>query len=333
MSRPFKFCPRCTRPLQASVEGGLARQRCPDKACGFVHWNNPVPVVAAIIEHEGKVLLARNRMWPEKMFGLVTGFLEANEIPQEGVLREVEEEVGLTGRIESFVGHYGFPQMNQLIIAFHVVTEGEVRVGEEIAEVKLLSPDKVRPWPTGTGHAVRDWLAARGYTPEMRLLSPLQALPSFLPMGERFGTAGQPSAGQFTLVAASGYRTVINLAPTTSPGALPDEPALVAGLGLEYVHIPVEFCAPQPRDLQRFFDALDARGNDKVFVHCIANKRVSAFMFLYRVLKMGHPVAEAEMALHRIWTPDAVWQDFIDRALREMGDRPPFPAGPGGPAR
>lgn len=332
MSRPFKFCPRCARPLETSAEGGLQRQRCPDKACGFVHWNNPVPVVAAIIEHEGKVLLARNRMWPEKMFGLVTGFLEANEIPQEGILREVEEEVGLTGRIESFVGHYGFPQMNQLIIAFHVVTEGEVRVGDEIAEVILLSPDKVRPWPTGTGHAVRDWLAARGYTPEMRLLSPLQALPSFLAMGEKFGTAGQPSPEQFQLVAASGYQTVINLARADSPGHLPGEKELVQGLGLKYVHIPVEFSAPQPMDLALFFEAVDAAAG-KIFVHCIANKRASAFMFLYRVLKMGHPVAEAEMALHRIWTPDPVWQDFIDRALREMGDRPPFPVRPGGPAR
>src|SRR5688500_14842815 len=73
MSRPFKFCPRCAKPLEAVQEGALTRERCPDKACGFVHWNNPVPVVAAVIEHEGMVLLARNALWPEKFFGLVTG--------------------------------------------------------------------------------------------------------------------------------------------------------------------------------------------------------------------------------------------------------------------
>jgi hypothetical protein len=53
-----------------------------------------------------------------------------------------------------------------------------------------------------------------------------------------------------------------------------------------------------------------------VFAHCIANKSVSSFLFLYRVLKLGHPVAEAEFALHHIWMPDPVWQDFIDRSLR-----------------
>jgi NAD+ diphosphatase len=316
MSRPFKFCPRCARPLEQVQQDGLTRHRCPDKACGFVHWNNPVPVVAAIIEHEGRVLLARNALWPAKFFGLVTGFLEKDETPEQGVLREVEEEVGLKGRLAGFVGHYGFQQMNQLIIAFHVQAEGPITLNAELAEYKLLPPEQVRPWPSGTGHAMRDWLLARGHQPEMRPFTPLVAIKNFLPLGERFGTAGQPTAEQFALIRAEGFDTVVNLALATSPGGLPDEGALVQGLGMEYVHIPVEFGAPQPDDLQRFFDAVEQREGKRIFVHCIMNMRVSAFMFLYRVLKLGHPIHDAELALHRLWQPDPVWQDFIDRALR-----------------
>jgi NAD+ diphosphatase len=314
--RPFNFCPRCAQPLDTVQYDGVERQRCPEKSCGFVHWNNPIPVVAAIIEYDGRVLLARNKMWPEHFYGLITGFLEKNETPETGVLREVEEEVGLKGTIEGFVGHYGFTQMNQLIIAFHVKAEGEIKLNDELAAYKLLPPEKVRPWPTGTGLAMRDWLAARGLHPEIRPISPLQAVFAFLPMGERIGTAGQPSAEQFELIKQSGYRTVINLALENSPGALADEARIVAGLDLDYVHIPVDFGAPQADDLQKFFEAMDAHQDRKVFVHCIANKRVSAFLFLYRVLKLGQPIAEAEMALHRIWTPDPVWQDFIERSLR-----------------
>lgn len=317
MSRPFKFCPRCAASLDTTVEDGHTRQRCRDKACGFVHWNNPVPVVAAIVEHDGEVLLARNKLWPDKMFGLITGFLEGHELPEAGVLREVEEEVGLKGRVERFIGHYNFSQMNQLLIAYHVVATGEVRIGEEIAEVKRVPPAKLRPWPTGTGHAVRDWLAARGLHPEMRLLSPLQDIFAFLPLGERIGTAGQPTAAQFARVAEAGFQTVINLAKADSPGALEGQAGLLRDLGLEYLHLPVAFEAPQLDDLRRFFEALERRADRKVFVHCIANKRVAAFMFLYRVLRLGHPIHDAEMALHRIWTPDPVWQDFIDRALRQ----------------
>ena len=322
MSRPFKFCPRCARPLEAAPQDGITRHRCPDKACGFVHWNNPVPVVAAIIEHEGKVLLARNALWPAKFFGLVTGFLEKDETPEQGVLREVEEEVGLKGRIEGFVGHYGFAQMNQLIIAFHVSASGPITLNAELAEYKLLPPEQVRPWPSGTGHAMRDWLLARGHKPEVRPFTPLAEIFAFLPLGERIGTAGQPTAQQLELIRKEGFQSVVNLALADSPGALPGEAEIVRGLGMEYVHIPVEFGAPRLEDLQDFFDALDQLPG-RVFVHCIANKRVSAFMFLYRVLKLGHPIHDAELALHRLWQPDPVWQDFIDRALREkMGTEP-----------
>jgi len=316
MSRPFKFCPRCAKPLETVEYDGMKRVRCPDKSCGFVHWNNPVPVVAAIIEHEGKVLLARNKLWPAKFFGLVTGFLEKNETPQVGVLREVKEEVGLDAKLEGFVGHYDFHQMNQLIIAFHVSASGPIVLNDELAEYKLLEPKDVRPWPSGTGHAMRDWLVARGHTPEMRPFTPLSVIKNFLPLGEHFGTAGQPTPDEFTMIKQEGFDTVINLALATSPGAVPDEDALVKGLGMDYVHIPVDFKAPQRGDLDKFFAAVDATQGRKFFVHCIANMRVSAFMFLYRVLKLGHPIHDAEMALHRLWQPDPVWQAFIDDALR-----------------
>ena len=109
---------------------------------------------------------------------------------------------------------------------------------------------------------------------------------------------------------AAMFSLLLRFCPRRKAGA-------VRALGLDYVHIPVEFGAPRPLDLALFFEALDA-AKGKVFVHCIANKRVSAFLFLYRVLKMGHPVAEAELALHRIWMPDPVWQEFIDSSLKEL---------------
>ena len=224
--------------------------------------------------------------------------------------------MGLKGRIEGFIGHYGFHQMNQLIIAFHVSASGPITLNEELAEYKRLPPEKVRPWPSGTGYAMRDWLAARGHTPDIQPFTPLTAIQNFLPMGERIGSGGQPTAEQFMLVAQEGFKAVINLALATSPGALPGEAELVESLGMEYIHIPVAFDAPQLDDLRTFFAALDGLGSRRVFVHCIANKRVSAFLFLYRVLKLGHPIHDAEMALHRIWNPDPVWQAFIDRALR-----------------
>ena len=157
----MKFCPQCTAPLESRFFDGRDRLIC-SAECGFIHWNNPTPVVAAIIEHEGKVLLARNANWPPNWFALVTGFLEAGETPEEGVLREVEEEIGLKGEIAGFVGNYAFREQNQLLVCFHIRTSGEVKLGEELADYKLEDIDEVKPWPMGTGPALRDWLVAQG---------------------------------------------------------------------------------------------------------------------------------------------------------------------------
>jgi NADH pyrophosphatase NudC (nudix superfamily) len=126
-----------------------------------VFWDNPIPVVAALVEREGIVILVRNKTWPQRMYGLVAGFLEKGETPEFGVLREVKEELGLDGRIVDFIGVYSFFEINQLILAFHVQARGQIVLGEELAEIKMVPPQKLRPWSFGTGHAVRDWLEKR----------------------------------------------------------------------------------------------------------------------------------------------------------------------------
>jgi len=158
----MKFCPWCGGAVTSLLQGNRTRTSCVAGACGYVFYDNPVPVVAALLEHGDTVLLVRNKGWPDKWFGLVSGFLEKGEGPEEGILREVEEELGLKGEIISFIGAYAFQEMNQIILAYHVRAQGEIVIGDELAGVKAVPPDKLRPWPLGTGHAVRDWLAARG---------------------------------------------------------------------------------------------------------------------------------------------------------------------------
>ncbi|MBI0328940.1 NUDIX domain-containing protein [Burkholderia plantarii] len=162
----YRFCPRCATPLtpraDALHEGGRVRQVCPDEACGYVHWNNPLPVVAAIVEYDGKILLARNAAWPEGMFALITGFLENGETPEEGIAREVREETSLQAETVELVGVYEFIRKNELIIAYHVRAYGEIALSPELLEYRLVDPPKLRPWRAGTGHALADWMRARG---------------------------------------------------------------------------------------------------------------------------------------------------------------------------
>lgn len=154
------YCPVCSHTLNLRQADDRERQVCEN--CGYIHYDNPKPVVAAIIEYEGEVLLARNVKWPPTWFALVTGFLEKDESPEQAIIREVKEEVGLEASIENFVGLYPFFMRNELIIAYHVTGKGEVALGEEIAEVKKIPKQKLVPWPYATGDAVRDWLRNQG---------------------------------------------------------------------------------------------------------------------------------------------------------------------------
>jgi protein tyrosine phosphatase (PTP) superfamily phosphohydrolase (DUF442 family) len=143
----------------------------------------------------------------------------------------------------------------------------------------------------------------------------LDEIRAFRSLGDSVGTAGQPTEAQFSAIRKAGFETVVNLALPTSDNAMPIEGSTVTSLGMTYVHIPVNFQTPSSGDFQAFCQVMKAFEHRPVFVHCAANMRVSAFMFLYRVLHKGVPVAEAEGDLHAIWEPDEVWSRFIQEQL------------------
>ena len=162
----FTYCPRCAAPLAERLVDRESRQAC-SAGCGFIHYDNPTPVVAAIVEHEGCIVLARNVAWPRTFYGLITGFLERGESPEQCVVREVKEELDLESGAPTLVGVYPFERMNQVIISFHVDATGTIALNEELDDYKHVPFDECRVWPAGTGLALRDWLRARGYEPEM----------------------------------------------------------------------------------------------------------------------------------------------------------------------
>ena len=177
MSTPFNFCPVCATPLQllSQLEDGGPKERLRCPACGWTHWNNPTPVLAAIIEladRDGQVLLARNAAWPGKMFALITGFMEAGESPEEGIAREVLEETSLKVDSLKLVGAYEFLRMNQVIVAYHAVARGDIVLSPELVEYRLYRPEDIKCWRAGTGYAVADWLTGRGITPQWADLPP-----------------------------------------------------------------------------------------------------------------------------------------------------------------
>jgi NAD+ diphosphatase len=167
MTSEFKFCPSCATLLGMVTEmedgGPKARLRCTH--CDYTHWNNPTPVLAAVVEYDGKILLARNAAWSGEKFALITGFMEAGETPEGGIEREIAEETNLSTDALKLIGVYDFQRMNQVIIAYHAVCSGEVKLSPELVDYKLYAFEDVLCWPAGTGYAMADFLTSRGHTP------------------------------------------------------------------------------------------------------------------------------------------------------------------------
>ena len=171
MTHPYNYCPHCAQPLQwlERLEDGGAKSRLRCSACQWTHWNNPTPVLAAVIEladQDGMILLARNAAWSGRMFALITGFMEAAESPEEGIVREVREETNLSVDSLDLIGVYDFQRMNQVIICYHALARGQIVLSPELAEYRLFRPQDVRCWRAGTGLAMAQWLTRRGITPQ-----------------------------------------------------------------------------------------------------------------------------------------------------------------------
>ena len=152
-------------------------------------------------------------------------------------------------------------------------------------------------------------------------MNPLNHIRNFLRIDDRLATSGMPQPDDFVALRQAGFEVVINLALPTSDNALPNEGELVSAQGMTYVHIPVKFDAPQPADFEQFSKIMDIFAGQKVFVHCAANMRVSAFVFLHR-LHQGADRATAGTDLTKIWQPDGAWRAFMNRRLAEIGQPP-----------
>ena len=145
---------------------------------------------------------------------------------------------------------------------------------------------------------------------------------NYLLYDDKLSSSGMPTAEQMKTVAEAGVDLVINLAPHDVPNAIPDEPELVASLSMDYINIPVNWNTPTRDSLNLFMDAMDRNRGKSILVHCEANFRASAFITMYRILRLDWNPEEAFEVMHTIWDEDAfpVWKMFIEDAIRRSRD-------------
>ena len=81
--------------------------------------------------------------------------------------------------------------------------------------------------------------------------------------------------------------------------------------GVEYIHIPVDFENPTDHDYEHFVQYMSANSETPLWVHCVANMRVSAFMYRYRTSELGEEEGNARSDMNKIWEPFGVWRKFV----------------------
>ena len=145
----------------------------------------------------------------------------------------------------------------------------------------------------------------------------LEHIINYRKVSDTISTAGQPTRSELELLSKKGFETVVNIAMDDSDGAILEEEAILTGYGLEYHHIPVVWENPQLYQLGQFFDLMDTKKEEKIFVHCAKNYRVSVFMYLYYILRLGLDEKHAKGVMLPEWSPDHTWIDFIQKSLNQ----------------
>jgi len=146
----------------------------------------------------------------------------------------------------------------------------------------------------------------------------ISEITNFIQASERIASSGQPDEHDFKYIASAGYEAVINLAMPNSENAIPEEGNIVTALQMSYLHIPVPFEAPDKKHLQVFINIMRALSKNKVWVHCVVNYRVSAFLYQYwRIVNKATP-EEARKVMLPSWEPNEVWQQFMSINANEI---------------
>lgn len=140
---------------------------------------------------------------------------------------------------------------------------------------------------------------------------------------DRLTTSGQPREAQLAEIQKLGVTHVVNLGVHEHKHALADEAASVSALGMTYIHIPIAFDNPTEADFERFCETVSALGDACIHVHCLANYRVTAFLYRYWRDVEGVAEADARAVMDTVWQPGGVWATFIgDYASADLPHRP-----------
>src|SRR3954452_13003528 len=135
----WRFCPICGEAIYKHAD----RVEC--RACGYVGYANAVPGAEAVcLGADGRVLLGRRANDPGAgLWDLPGGSLHEEELPVDGLRREVREETGLELELLDFLGHWlqAYDGRVGLCLAGAGGADGGGRARGDLVELQWFEPD------------------------------------------------------------------------------------------------------------------------------------------------------------------------------------------------
>ena len=139
-----QFCARCGAPT-LSANGGSLRKCSTD---GSEHYpRTDGAVIVLVKDNQDRVLLGRQKIWPERRFSCFAGFVEPGESFEQTVLREVFEESAIRLDSITYLGSQPWPFPASIMISFSGIAlnpESAKADGEEIEEIRWFARDQMR---------------------------------------------------------------------------------------------------------------------------------------------------------------------------------------------
>lgn len=175
MTSPYRYCPYCGAPLAEAIRFGRPRGVC--RHCGFVHFREPKVAVAALVAEAGRVLLVRRAAMPRiGYWALPAGYMDADELPEEALVREVAEETGLQIMVQGLLGVAplaGWGERRGILLLYLArPASGSLAARDDVSDARWFEPSEI-PWDdlafASTAAFLREWLASiRPAAPDQR---------------------------------------------------------------------------------------------------------------------------------------------------------------------
>ena len=160
--RSFTYCPDCGARLETRIQEERPRDYCP--VCKRFHYQHLKVGAGAVIVSDGRLRRLQRSAAPCRgSWRRPPGYVEADASPNQAVVREVSEEVGLSVEVERLLEVYYFdddPRGNGIFIVFQcLILNGEVGVSPEAQAARFFAPSDLPEELAGGGHdrAVREW--------------------------------------------------------------------------------------------------------------------------------------------------------------------------------